>query len=185
MQNVRHLWTSVRPNGDRRPYDLNRLELRICDLVSDPIALLAICALLEARLTQLIEDPRLDPLETSFLAATTRAEDLLTLTSANEAAAARHSLDAQLTHWQDGRSILARDWIAEIYQEVWAIAKQKGFSCFLSPLPKILREGNEAQQWLTLHSYGFDARQVMLQASLALQEREQELEDKLCQSTTA
>jgi len=47
-------------NGVRRPYDLNRLE-RICDLVTDPIALLAICALLEARLWQLIEDPRLDP----------------------------------------------------------------------------------------------------------------------------
>ncbi len=31
MRNVRHLWTSVRPNGNRRPYDLNRLELRICD----------------------------------------------------------------------------------------------------------------------------------------------------------
>ena len=29
MQNVRHLWTSVRPNGDNRPYNLNRLELRV------------------------------------------------------------------------------------------------------------------------------------------------------------
>jgi predicted glutamate--cysteine ligase len=67
MQNVRHLWVSVRPNGDRRPYDLNRLELRICDLVSDPIALLSISALLEARLWQLIEDPRLDPLEMSTI----------------------------------------------------------------------------------------------------------------------
>ncbi|MFM6219100.1 MAG: glutamate--cysteine ligase, partial [Dolichospermum sp.] len=55
MQNVRHLWISVRPNGDRRPYELNRLELRICDLVTDPIALLAITALLEARLIQIIE----------------------------------------------------------------------------------------------------------------------------------
>jgi len=25
MQNVRHLWVSVRPNGVRRPYELNRL----------------------------------------------------------------------------------------------------------------------------------------------------------------
>ncbi len=62
MQNVRHLWVSVRPNGDRRPYDLNRLELRICDLVTDPIALLAITALLEARLLQIIENPHIDPL---------------------------------------------------------------------------------------------------------------------------
>ena len=38
MKNVRHLWSSVRPNGDHRPYNLNRLELRICDLVVDPTA---------------------------------------------------------------------------------------------------------------------------------------------------
>lgn len=185
MQNVRHLWSSVRPNGDRRPYDLNRLELRICDLVTDPIALLAIIALLEARLWQLIENPWLDPLEMSNLPATTRAEDLVTLTNDNEAAAARYSLDAPLKHWEDGRSILARDWITEIYQEVWAIAKQQGFNCFLSPLLKILREGNEAQQWLRLHSYGFNNRQIMIQGIHAMQEREQELEDKLCSPLVA
>ena len=180
MQNVRHLWVSVRPNGDHRPYELNRLELRICDLVTDPIALLAICALIEARLWQLIQDPGLDPLERSTISATNRSEELIALTAANEVAAAHHSLDAQLRHWQDGRSILAKDWIAEIYQEVWALAKQRGFSCFLSPLPKILREGNEAQQWLSLYSCGLDVRQVITQASLAMQEQEQELEDKLC-----
>lgn len=185
MQNVRHLWVSVRPNGDHRPYDLNRLELRICDLVTDPISLLAIAALLEARLWQLIEDPRLDPLEKSKIGATNRAEELVALTDANEIAAAQHSLDAQLRHWQDGRRIIARDWIAEIYQEVWAIAKQRGFNCFLSPLLKILREGNEAQQWLNLHSYGFDPRLVLIQAILAMRERELELEDKLCSPLVA
>ncbi|MEM0979906.1 MAG: glutamate--cysteine ligase, partial [Cyanobacteria bacterium P01_H01_bin.58] len=45
MRNVRHLWSSVRPNGDRRPYCLNRLELRICDLVINPLHLLAVSAL--------------------------------------------------------------------------------------------------------------------------------------------
>ncbi|MEH2278327.1 MAG: glutamate--cysteine ligase [Nostoc sp.] len=181
MQNVRHLWTSVRPNGDRRPYDLNRLELRICDLVTDPIALLAITALLEARLLQVIENPSIDPLTQS----TFSGEELVTLTADNEAAAAAGSLDAQLRHWQDGRSILARDWIAQMYQDVWAIAKQQGFSCFLSPLHKILREGNEAQQWLQLHAVGFDSQRVITQAIVATQEREIELEDKLCSSLLA
>ncbi|NDJ20271.1 glutamate--cysteine ligase [Nostoc sp. B(2019)] len=181
MQNVRHLWTSVRPNGDRRPYNLNRLELRICDLVTDPIALLAICALLEARLLQIIENPNIDPLTQS----TFSPEELITLAANNEAAAAIASLDAHLTHWQDGRSILARDWIAEIYQDVWAIAKQNGFSCFLSPINKILREGNEAQQWLQLHGVGFDTQCVITQAIVATQEREIELENKLCSSLMA
>lgn len=185
MQNVRHLWVSVRPNGDRRPYELNRLELRICDLVGDPIALLAITALLEARMMQLIEDPRLDPLEKSTLGATTRSQELVALTAANEAAAAHKGLDAQLRHWEDGRTILARDWISQIYQEVWAISKQQGFSCFLSPLLKILREGNEAQQWLKLYSLGFDPQHIIIQSILAMQERERELEDKLCSSLVA
>jgi predicted glutamate--cysteine ligase len=123
MQNVRHLWSSVRPNGDRRPYNLNRLELRICDLVSDPVNLLAITAFLEARLLQLMADAALDPLVASHLPASTRAEDLLVITDDNEAAVARDGLDAELRHWQDGRSIVARDWIQEIYQEVWPIAK--------------------------------------------------------------
>ncbi|MBC6431598.1 glutamate--cysteine ligase [Nostoc sp. HG1] len=181
MQNVRHLWASVRPNGDRRPYDLNRLELRICDLVTDPIALLAITALLEARLLQIIENPSIDPLTQS----TFSPQELVTLTAENEAAAATGSLDAHLRHWQDGRSIQARDWISEMYQDVWAIAKQRGFGCFLSPLQKILREGNEAQQWLQLHAVGFDSHRVITQAIVATQEREIELEDKLCSSLLA
>ncbi|NJL36941.1 MAG: glutamate--cysteine ligase [Leptolyngbyaceae cyanobacterium SM1_4_3] len=185
MQNVRHLWSSVRPNGDRRPYNLNRLELRICDLMIDPIALLAITALLEARLQQLIFDPSLDPLEISTLPATNRAEDLIAITEANEAAAAANSLDAELKHWQDGRVLLARDWIAELYQDVWAIAKKQGFSCFLLPLKKILREGNEAQRWLNLYEQTQNSRSVIQQMIQAAAQQEQALEQELCQPLVA
>jgi predicted glutamate--cysteine ligase len=185
MQNVRHLWASVRPNGNNRPYDLNRLELRICDLIVDPIALLSVIALLEARLIQLLEDPTLDPLESSTFPSSSRGEDLVALTDANEAAAAQFSLDAELRHWQDGRKILVRDWIEQLYAETWPIAKKRGFSCFLSPLKKILREGNTAQQWLKLYATGLDSRSVLTQAIRATAEQEQDLEDKLCQLSVA
>ena len=185
MQNVRHLWSAVRPNGDRRPYCLNRLELRICDLEVNPLALLAITALLEARIWQMMEDPSLDPLELSTLPAATRNEDLVALTDANEIAASRQSLDAELTHWQDGRKILARDWIEEIYQEVWPFAKKRGFSCFLLPLKKILREGNTAQQWLKLHESGLDTRSIILQGIDGMAHQEWELEDNLCAQLVA
>lgn len=181
MQNVRHLWTSVRPNGDRRPYNLNRLELRICDLVADPIALLAITALIEARIWQLIEDPRLDPLELSTLS----AEELVEITDANEAVAARNSLDATLQHWQDGREIVARDWVEDLLQQVLPTAKKHGFSCFLSPVKKLLREGNTAQKWLRLYSEHPDSRRIIMQAIQGLMEQEVELEDKLCQLLAA
>jgi predicted glutamate--cysteine ligase len=185
MQNVRHLWSAVRPNGDRRPYCLNRLELRICDLEVNPLALLAITALLEARIWQMMEDPSLDPLELSTLPAATRNQDLVALTDANEIAASRNSLDAELIHWQDGRTILARDWIEEIYQQVWPFAKKRGFSCFLLPLKKILREGNTAQQWLKLHESGLDTRSIILQGINGMAHQEWELEDNLCAQLAA
>ncbi|MCU0551592.1 MAG: glutamate--cysteine ligase [Leptolyngbya sp. Prado105] len=181
MQNVRHLWSAVRPNGDRRPYNLNRLELRICDLVSDPIALLAVTALLEARLHQLIADPTLDPLQQSKLS----AEDLVELSNQNEASAAKSSLDAELRHWKDGEPILARDWIEQLYAETFAIAKKEGFSCFLLPVKKILREGNEAQHWLKLSEQGLDHREILVRSIQTMQEREKELEGQICQSLVA
>lgn len=185
MQNVRHLWSSVRPNGDRRPYSLNRLELRICDLAVDPLALLAITALLEARILQMIADPTIDPLENSHLPAATRAHDLVMLTEHNEAAAARSSLDAELLHWRDGKPIQAREWVEQLYETAWPTAKQQGFSCFLLPLKKILREGNEAQRWLALHQQGKDARQIMQQAIQETAEQELSLQDDLCRSLVA
>jgi predicted glutamate--cysteine ligase len=181
MQNVRHLWSAVRPNGDRRPYNLNRLELRICDLVTDPIALLAITALLEARLLQLITDPNLDPLIQSELT----AAELVAIADANEMAAAHRSLDAELRHWQDGRSILARQWVEDLYQEAWEVAKPKGFSCFLSPLKKILREGNEAQRWLRQVEQGATPEAVMVRAIEVMAAQEIALTDDLCQPLVA
>jgi predicted glutamate--cysteine ligase len=178
MQNVRHLWSSVRPNGDRRPYNLNRLELRICDLILDPIALLAVTALIEARLWQLMENPDLDPLINSSLTPT----ELVDLADANEIAAATNSLDAKLNHWQDGREILARDWIEELYSTVHPFAKKHGFSCFLSPVKKILREGNTSLQWLQRYDLDRNSPSVIMEAIATAAAQELELEDKLCQS---
>jgi predicted glutamate--cysteine ligase len=182
MQNVRHLWSSVRPNGDRRPYNLNRLELRICDLIIDPIALLAVTSLIEARLWQLITDPTLDPLVMSTLPAHNRAEELVHIADANEIAAAKSSLDATLQHWRDGRAITVHDWIEELYAEVSPIAKQRGFLCFLSPIKNILREGNTAQQWLRMFERDGDARSVITNAISQVEQQEVELDRYICQA---
>lgn len=176
MQNVRHLWAAVRPNGDNRPYNLNRLELRICDLVTNPLHLLAIVALLEARLMQLSLNPSLDPLQASSLA----PASLLELTDKNEALAAQASLDATLYHWQDGRPILARDWLAELYTSVYPLAKLQGFSCFLSPVQSILRQGNTAQQWLQQYYAGSSPSAILQGAILDTAREEQQLVENLC-----
>jgi len=179
MQNVRHLWSSVRPNGPDRPYDLNRLELRICDLVVDPISLLSITALLEARLVQMFENPSLDPLILSEFS----PRELLKITDENEKLVSHNSLDATLTHWENGRAIRAKDWIDELYQEVWLTAKSRGFACFLSPLQKILKQGNQAQQWLKRYQSGLGIREIMIQGAQELEQQELELVDIICKPT--
>lgn len=181
MQNVRHLWTSVRPNGDRRPYQLNRLELRICDLVSDPVMLLAVTALLEARILQLLQNPALDPLVASQLS----NDEMIQLTDDNELAAAKNSLDAELRHWQDGRSVVAREWIQSLYDEVWDTAKANGISCFLLPLQRVLRQGNEAQRWIQQYETTQQVEPIIQQAIESIYVQEQALEDQLCHSLVA
>ncbi|MGF1461542.1 MAG: glutamate--cysteine ligase [Leptolyngbyaceae cyanobacterium] len=180
MRNVRHLWSSVRPNGDRRPYCLNRLELRICDLVIDPLRLLAVTALLEARLLQMMADPSLDPLLISQLPQVSRADDLVKLASANEQAVARSSLDAVVNHWSDGRSLTAKQWIQDLYETVWPIAHQQGFGCFLTPIRAILEQGNEAQRWLTLHDQGHSVQEILALAIAEATEQDHQLAEELC-----
>lgn len=181
MQNVRHLWIAVRPNGDCRPYNLNRLEVRISDLVTDPIHLLAITAFLEARILQLQHNPRLDPLISSQLPAGSRHDDLLRITDENEKQVAKASLNAQLRHWYNGKPINATDWITQIYNEVLPIAKAQGTACFLTPIKQILREGNQAQNWLKQVETGMDIPQVIAQTIQIMERQEQALQSDLCQ----
>ena len=180
MQNVRHLWSSVRPNGDNRPYNLNRLELRISDLVIDPVALLAMTALLEMRLSQFLEagiGSALDPLAPN--ASKFTPSELEAIADQNEIAAAVNSLDAVLIHWQTGAEITAREWISSQYEELRSRAKDTGVWCFLSPLQKILEQGNEAQRWLAAYHNGLSPRQIMTNAIASAEQMDKELAEAL------
>ena len=170
MRNERHLWTSVRPNGPRRPYDLNRLELRICDLITDPAELLAITALLELRLLELRDDPqRLDPLQASELS----AEELADLADSNDAAAARSSLEATLQHWQDGRAVTGRAWITEVLEQLSPRAEALGLSERLQPLGRLLESGNQAMRWTAAIEQGCSIGDLLRQGSCAMKDQEE------------
>ena len=170
MRNERHLWTSVRPNGPRRPYDLNRLELRICDLVTDPAELIAITALLELRLLQLRDAPQqLDPIRSSRLT----AEELATLADANDAAAAHQSLDATLHRWQDGSSVTCRAWIEELLDQISPLAQQHNLLSQLRPIDDLLRNGNQAMRWIHAVETGTSIRALLQQGSLTMSDQEQ------------
>ena len=169
MRNERHLWTSVRPNGPRRPYDLNRLELRICDLVTDPDELLAITALLELRLLQLKDAPQqLDPLHASSLT----AEELAQLSDANDAAAAQSSLEAPLHRWEDGSTVDCRSWIGELLDQVTPLARQHNLQTQLRPLGNLLENGNQAMRWLRAFEAGTSISALLQQGSLTMSQQE-------------
>ena len=169
MQNVRHLWTSVRPNGDARPHDLNRLEIRICDLLADPLELLAVTAFAELRVHQLLAEPdRHDPLRASSLS----PEALAELADANDRSAARSSLDAPLRHWRDGATIPARDWIAQELRAMAPLAADLGLTPWLQPLHALLEQGNQAMRWQAAHAAGAPVATLIAEGAAAMEQRE-------------
>ncbi len=169
MHNERHLWTSVRPNGPKRPYELNRLELRICDLITNCDLLLAVTALLELRVISLINNPSLlDPLEVSALS----VKELSQLSDENEDLAARKSLDANLSHWIDGSKITCRDWIAQLLEDVAPLANDMNMINLLSPIHKVLERGNQSMQWLKSCSEGKSLQDVLKQTISDMEDEE-------------
>mgnify|MGYP003335011225 CR=1 FL=1 len=173
MHNVRHLWTSVRPNGDNRPHDLNRIELRICDLIADPLELLAVTAFAELRLLQLLADP---PGSDPALASGLSVGELAALADANDRAAARSSLEAELVHWRTGAPIQARDWIAGALESMGPLATDLGFGGLLAPLEMLLTRGNTAMRWLALQRAGQPVASIVAADATALEEREMALQ---------
>ena len=172
MQNVRHLWTSVRPNGDNRPYDLNRVEIRICDLIADPADLLAVTAFAELRLLQLLAEPdRHDPLRASSLP----AQALAALADANDRAAAASSLDATLQDWRGGAPISARTWLRRELEALTPLAQDRGLAPVIAPLHTILDQGNQAMRWLQRHHAGEPIAAIVASDAAALALREEGL----------
>ena len=169
MHNVRHLWTSVRPNGPDRPHQLNRLELRICDLITDPEVLIAVTVLLELRVQQVLREPEQhDPLQSSAL----NLQQLQELSMSNDRAAARSSLEATLHNWRDGRERSCRDWLEQLIDSVTPLAQELGLKQQLEPLAAVLREGNQAMRWLQGIQSGKSIEAVLRESITAMQEEE-------------
>ena len=169
MQNERHLWTSVRPNGPERPHVLNRLELRICDLVTDVDLLLAITALLELRIINLTNNlKKFDPIKAS----SKTQEELALLADENDLLVAKLSLDANLSHWKNGKQIKCRDWIKELILDVTPLAKELDMLELLQPIESVLSNGNQSMRWLDSYSNGVSI-QTLLQHGMGEMEREE------------
>ena len=169
MQNERHLWTSVRPNGPERPHILNRLELRICDLVGNVDLLLAITALLELRIINLQNNiKKYDPIEAS----SKTQQELALMADENDLNAAKSSLDANLSHWKTGQQIKCRDWVKELLSEVTPLAKELDMLELLEPIESVLLNGNQSMMWLNSYCKGVSI-QALLQKGMSEMEQEE------------
>ena len=169
MWNERHFWTSVRPNGPHRPYELNRLEVRVCDLITDCDLLLAVTALLELRIISLINNPKqLDPLQASKLT----LNDLAILSDLNDIEAAKASVNSTLSHWVDGSVISCKEWIYQILESVEPLAKEMGLKEILEPINDVLLNGNQSIKWLRGYAEGRTI-QSLLEESVNFMEQEE------------
>jgi predicted glutamate--cysteine ligase len=172
MQNSRHLWHGVRPNGPNVPHDINRLELRICDRIGDLHELLAIVALLEARIRQVMEDPSIDPLTVDWLSDAERQDALLAIEDANESAVAEKSLSAVLRRWEDGSEIKAREWARELISGAEQTLDAYQFDISLDALYRVLEKGNTAERWLSDYAGGMTIREIIQQGMRCMRVRE-------------
>jgi len=158
MQNIRHFWSSIRPNGPQRPLILDRLELRICDFVHDINLLLAITAMLELRILNLFENKNnLDPLNTSIFS----VDELSEISDLNEINAARDSLNSELIHWEDGKKVICREWIQNLLSDLSSTAEKFNMTHLLKPIYTVLEEGNQSMKWINQYEQGLSIEQIM------------------------
>ncbi len=171
MKNIRHFWSSIRPNGPKRPHVLDRLELRICDYVSDIDLLLAITALLEIRVIHLFENQKtLDPLYNSQFS----MDQLTKICDQNEIKAAQNSLDAELIHWRDGKKVNCREWIKNLLVDLSSTAEKLNMNYLLRPIYKVLEEGNQSMRWIKQYKEGLSIEDIMRHAVLDMIKGEEE-----------
>ena len=158
MQNIRHFWSSIRPNGPHRPLILDRLELRICDFVHDINLLLGITAMIELRILHLFENINaLDPLNSSIFS----IDELSEICDQNEINVAKDSLNAELIHWKDGKKIICREWIQNLLSDLTSTAEKFNMKYLLKPIYKVLEEGNQSMKWINQYEKGLSIEQIM------------------------
>ena len=158
MQNVRHFWSSIRPNGPQRPLILDRLELRIFDFVHDINLLLGITAMIELSILNLFENIKtLDPLNASFFS----IDKLSEICDQNENNAAKDSLNSELINWQDGKKVICREWIRNLLSDLSSTAENFGMKHLLNPIYKVLEEGNQSMKWINQYEKGLSIEQIM------------------------
>ena len=94
------------------------------------------------------------------------------LADENDLIAAKSSLDANLSHWKNGKQIKWRDWIKELLLDVTPLAKELDMFELLQPIESVLKKGNQSMIWLDSYSKGVSI-QSLLQQGIGEMEQEE------------
>ncbi|MBI1858541.1 MAG: putative glutamate--cysteine ligase, partial [Candidatus Melainabacteria bacterium] len=145
MFNVRHLWSSIRPNGPDRPNKLNRIEVRICDFISHPVKILGIVALIECLIHNYLSTNKWP----KVLSKTSKElEEIARSSDKQEELVAKDGLTAKLWDWRNDSENTAKQIISNLYTELSPTAKNLGIIKYFNQIQLILEEENEATQFL-------------------------------------
>lgn len=143
MFNVRHQWNSLRPNGPNRPYDLNRIEIRICDFIADIEKSLSVIALIELMI--------IDYLTNESWPTILKNKDLTELAISldkQEELSAKNGLNAKIHNWRNDSEDSIHKIIENLYVRLLPLSKELNINSVFNPILKILENGNDATQFI-------------------------------------
>jgi predicted glutamate--cysteine ligase len=121
-----------------------------------------------------LEDPTIDPLSLHD------DEALQVLVRDNEEAAACQSLDAELRDWQTGRTVRAKDWIAERVESLGSVLRSHGLDQYMPTLLERLETGSTAQCWLEQVRRGRTVESVIEEATREMADQDVEVMGAEC-----
>ena len=88
-------------------------------------------------------------------------DQLTKICDQNEIKAAQSSLDAELTHWRDGKKMICREWIKNVLADLSLTAEKLKMGHLLKPIYKVLEEGNQSMKWINQYEKGLSIEQIM------------------------
>ena len=88
-------------------------------------------------------------------------DQLTKICDENEIKAAEMSLDAELTHWRDGKKMICREWIKNVLADVSLTAEKLNMTHLLKPIYRVLEEGNQSMKWIKQYEKGLSIGEIM------------------------
>ena len=101
-------------------------------------------------------------------------DQLTKICDQNEIKAAQKSLDADLTHWKDGKKMICREWIKSVLADVSLTAEKLNMTHLLKPIYKVLDEGNQSMQWIKQYKEGLSIEDIMKNTAQNMIQSEEE-----------